>query len=831
MEVTQITGSDQFAILGGGKTRAFKMGENASAFRILSDTLYSNKIRAVVREIICNAHDVHLEAGIETPIALQLTSNEFIVRDFGHGISDENIQEIYTTYFNSSKAKQDSLTGGFGLGSKAPFAYTDHFVVESRHDGVKTTYALHVGDETTGGAPSICIMSSVKCEDSGLCVRVPIDADNRKFEEEIKDVVFFGGISATLNGEPLNSFDYTNIIENGSIGILPHYPKSLSASDYRGTFCVKIGAVIYPLDLGRIDATIGNWARNINSDHKVAIVLVAPPSLLSITPSREHLSYNERTVTALNKMLMWHGGLDKKSVYLLAEKIRMEMVRKYGRREYVRLYHKEVMNAELKKAGYLDNNLESVRLSGFKGLRQYLAVKLIQSSLDFTRDKFCHLNSVAARAFHIKGFRNKKYTSDLDPSCVRTLFHALQFQDVLRRFGRVLAKIDPKLLIVARYYDEGRPLSLNTPKRLTTFTGASKFKNIISDLARPRVTYASAFNQVTKGFVIAGGVMTSEEQQRAKNLFEKLGFDFDYIAPAVRKKPVRLAKSTNKESFLSLGPIIELKNSSYYARWKTKVFDPKYYIRFNESKDVTFIRKSEYGPPECLPRLITSTQANATSYHRIHQRIEDLMIGQSVAMCIGPKDEKRALAQGAQPIDVFLEKKLMALINPKTKRGCLILATMINHCPSWIDQITEFIPGTIDTVPASFVSLALRRKMNSGELESFERDYGDAVAIFVIIFSATRPNYLMADRVAIRDRIVHFLGSVLTNVLKKFPKPENPIKIEKTSVETMKKTIAELGEKSDLPGLLRHHSWTILRSHYKEVFDYYNWNNKRKPKQ
>ena len=59
----------------------------AKAFSILSDQLYSNKVRAVVRELSTNAYDSHVDAGNgDKQFEVHLPSNmepTFSVRDYG----------------------------------------------------------------------------------------------------------------------------------------------------------------------------------------------------------------------------------------------------------------------------------------------------------------------------------------------------------------------------------------------------------------------------------------------------------------------------------------------------------------------------------------------------------------------------------------------------------------------------------------------------------------------------------------------------------------------------------------------------------------------------
>ena len=76
-----------------GATGEFRIRNSAKAFKILSDGLYSNKIRAIVRELSCNAVDSHVAADKENvPFEVHLpTMLEpwFSVKDFGIGLDND----------------------------------------------------------------------------------------------------------------------------------------------------------------------------------------------------------------------------------------------------------------------------------------------------------------------------------------------------------------------------------------------------------------------------------------------------------------------------------------------------------------------------------------------------------------------------------------------------------------------------------------------------------------------------------------------------------------------------------------------------------------------
>ena len=109
-------------------TSSFSIAMNAKAFRTLSDTLYQNKIGSIVREISCNALDGHTANGnANQPFEVHLPDHFepwFAVKDFGIGLTPDDIVTVFTKYFESTKEQTNEMIGAFGLGGKSPFSYT-----------------------------------------------------------------------------------------------------------------------------------------------------------------------------------------------------------------------------------------------------------------------------------------------------------------------------------------------------------------------------------------------------------------------------------------------------------------------------------------------------------------------------------------------------------------------------------------------------------------------------------------------------------------------------------------------------------------------------------
>lgn len=155
-------------------------GDEAHILAILRDKLYSDKMLAVLREYTTNAMDAHVEAGCpDKPIDVTLPTRlepELIIRDFGPGLSDDEVRNLYVMYGRSTKRNSNAVVGQLGLGCKAGFAYGDQFLVTSYHGGKKTTYNAYL-DETNVG--KIAQMSQEDTtEPEGIEIRIAVNSEH-----------------------------------------------------------------------------------------------------------------------------------------------------------------------------------------------------------------------------------------------------------------------------------------------------------------------------------------------------------------------------------------------------------------------------------------------------------------------------------------------------------------------------------------------------------------------------------------------------------------------------------------------------------------------------
>ncbi len=311
MQTTHVDNVNTHAVIGGGQAVAFKTAQTAEFFEILSSTLYSDKPLAFAREVICNAWDSHIMAGkTNVPVEVNIDTTNITIRDFGVGIPDNKMVDIYCVYGNSTKENDGLQTGGFGLGSKAPFAYTKNFAVTSYYGGMKSLYNISRGSTATNGVPDMRLIVAVPTTETGLMVSVPTgqESDVELFKELFRGLCQAGGILAKINGTKIIPYDYPTDMPF-MIMKKELLPKHLANKPFE--YYVKYGSVLYPVDLEkisnkakiRVSGFRGNEGFSFPTSTQHAVILVAPSHSIGVTPSRESLSYTTKTLDSLRLLL------------------------------------------------------------------------------------------------------------------------------------------------------------------------------------------------------------------------------------------------------------------------------------------------------------------------------------------------------------------------------------------------------------------------------------------------------------------------------------------------------------------------------------------------
>lgn len=276
---------------GVQETNAFSIKANGKAFKVLIDGLYSNKIEAVVRELWTNAYDSHIAAGgVDVPFECHLpswTDPEFYVRDFGTGLSHDDVMHLYTTVFHSSKEDTNAQVGKLGLGSKSPFAYTDTFTVTAYLDGEVRVYSAYIGADYV---PLISLMSrGPTAEGNGLRVGFPVRRDDiRSFENAAKKVADGFDTPPRFLGAGL---DYVAPVAALSGAGWKIFGPAASWGGTSNDSLARQGCVRYPLDAG----SIPNLSPIAKELLYTRCCIDFPIGALEIAASREALGYDAMT--------------------------------------------------------------------------------------------------------------------------------------------------------------------------------------------------------------------------------------------------------------------------------------------------------------------------------------------------------------------------------------------------------------------------------------------------------------------------------------------------------------------------------------------------------
>lgn len=274
----------------------FTIKATGKAFDILSSGLYSDKILAIIRELSCNAYDAHVASGkADVPIEIKLPNTldpVFYVKDYGTGLSHEQVCTLYTTYFDSTKQDSNEFIGALGLGSKSPFSYVSTFNVESRFNGVKRVYTCFKNE---AGLPSITLMSEeFTDESSGMTVMLSVKhVDTSKFYSAARKALMYFNPTPKMVGYP-NFTPYN--LKHTVTGTNWRIRENEFVAYMSGPYVVQ-GFVAYPID-GFIlkEHGLSQTAAALTS---VAIDFDVNIGDVEVAASREALSYDTRTIKNL----------------------------------------------------------------------------------------------------------------------------------------------------------------------------------------------------------------------------------------------------------------------------------------------------------------------------------------------------------------------------------------------------------------------------------------------------------------------------------------------------------------------------------------------------
>lgn len=223
----------------------FSIQDQGMIFDILRSKMYSNPILAICREITSNARDAHREIGKPMlPIEIHLPMNlepEYKVKDFGPGISPDRMVNIFIKYTASTKRDDNTQTGGFGLGAKTPFAYSDQFIVRTVFNGIKYHYTCAIDSTKVG---KLALQNKAPTDEPNSTeIIIPVKPiDFNFFRQWTEQACRHWEVKPKITGQPIQWTVFNKVIEGDRWAIA-------TVNDYQRNAKLVIDGIEYPLEL------------------------------------------------------------------------------------------------------------------------------------------------------------------------------------------------------------------------------------------------------------------------------------------------------------------------------------------------------------------------------------------------------------------------------------------------------------------------------------------------------------------------------------------------------------------------------------------------------
>ena len=277
-ETREVTKSGDFP------SKQFGIVACPQAFNILTSKIYTDVELAIVRELSSNAFDAQVEAGnADKPFDVHMPNSMepwFEIRDYGTGLSPENVEHIFSNFFASTRNESNDFIGAMGIGSKSPFAYTDQYTVISYWNGTKYTYSCYKGED---GAPTVSLMNTEDTtEVNGLSIHVPTRCDDyHKFVDRAQKVYQYYTVRPNITGASVSFIETEAYLKTHEFEMYREKPYNMPS---------QITVV-----MGQLSYAVRNDSLNHKLAYSSAIVLHVPMGSCEISASREELQYDADT--------------------------------------------------------------------------------------------------------------------------------------------------------------------------------------------------------------------------------------------------------------------------------------------------------------------------------------------------------------------------------------------------------------------------------------------------------------------------------------------------------------------------------------------------------
>lgn len=285
----------------------FSIGNADVILTYLTKTIYSNPIRAVCQEIMSNARDAHREVGnSDRAITVQLPTEldpTWSCRDYGPGISPDRMENVFTKYGNSTKRGDNLQTGGFGIGCKTPFAYSDTFTIRTiaNEDG-KNILRLYTAVKEGDTSPRLFSIGDGQetQEHTGTTISVAVKSqDFRDFASNTFTVTQFWSVRPEIKNPCGHTWEETKWEYEESTW------KIGSGRGYYSEVHVCVDGIPYRVNTNEFNfLNEKKDTKNLRNILQHNLVLYFGVGTLSLSLNREQLQYDDRTKNAIVARLL-----------------------------------------------------------------------------------------------------------------------------------------------------------------------------------------------------------------------------------------------------------------------------------------------------------------------------------------------------------------------------------------------------------------------------------------------------------------------------------------------------------------------------------------------
>jgi hypothetical protein len=271
--------------------------DSAHIMTILRDTLYSDKVLAVLREYSSNAWDAHRDVGKhDLPIKITIPTSMnpvLVIRDYGPGLSQDDVFQVYTQYGSSTKRNSNSSVGMLGIGSKSGFAYSDSFSITSWHGGKKKMYVA-VLDASEEGVINLLHEEDCGVDETGVEVQMAVrPPDIMEFMSKARKLFQYFDPRPEINLDLPPAPSRQTKLKHGTL------IEDRVGEDGNHQWVAVMGCVPYRINLDQVQKQNNGGVGVADYINRISGALYFDIGEVQISASREELKYSEMTKKAL----------------------------------------------------------------------------------------------------------------------------------------------------------------------------------------------------------------------------------------------------------------------------------------------------------------------------------------------------------------------------------------------------------------------------------------------------------------------------------------------------------------------------------------------------